>query len=49
MQVVGLSVQEAMQKACVDLVFCCAKIHKNEMVAIQKVQNAGFKVSTFSG
>ena len=28
-----------MRKVCVDLVFYCAKIRKNEIVAVQKVQN----------
>ena len=33
-----------MRKACVDLVFYCAKIRQNEIVAVQKVQNAGIEL-----
>ena len=41
MWAVGLSVQAVARKVCVDLVFCGAKIRKNEIVVVQKGHDAG--------
>ena len=47
MWAVGLSVQAVMRKVCVDLVFYGAKIRKNEIVTVQKVQNVRNRTPPF--